>query len=86
MIILIYTAVCGYINMADNSVKAQGGGAWNPLCALTLISTIHQSAKRTADSAKRETARRKRQQQQRIRAIFGTERSFSTIVLRRQRN
>ena len=40
-----------------NCVKAQGGGAWNPLRALTQFGTIHQSAKRTADSAKTQRTR-----------------------------
>ena len=38
-------------------VRTQGGGAWNPLRALTQFGTIRQSAKRATDSAKTQRTR-----------------------------
>ena len=56
----LYMGIYGvWLHMVEYCVKAHGGEAWNPPRALTQFGTLHQPAKRTADSAKRHRTQRK---------------------------
>ena len=56
----LYMGIYGvWLHMVEYCVKAHGGEARNPRRALTQFGTLHQPAKRTADSAKRHRTQRK---------------------------